>query len=104
MSSQVNTTRPHRVLKSRAERVYRASLDADAYAQWIPPHGFTREIHSMNPTAGGKFKMSFTNFATEKSQGFGGEYLKLNPGKFIELSEKFDDSNVPEEMTVIIFL
>jgi uncharacterized protein YndB with AHSA1/START domain len=104
MSNQGNTIRLHRVLKAPAERVYRAFLDADAVAQWIPPYGFTCKVHSMNPVVGGKYKMSFTNFTTGQSHSFGGEYLELVPGKLIKHTDEFDDPNLPGTILVTIQL
>jgi uncharacterized protein YndB with AHSA1/START domain len=104
MSNSGNTVRLHRVLKAPAERVYRAFLDADAAAQWLPPCGFTGKVHSMNPVVGGKYKMSFTNFTTGESHSFGGEYLELVPGKLIKHTDEFDNPNLPGKILVTIQL
>src|SRR5215203_1369596 len=80
-TNNTNTVRLHRVLRSTPERVYRAFLDADAMAKWLPPNGFTGKVHHMDATVGGTFKMSFTNFSSTKSQSFGGTYLELVPNE-----------------------
>ncbi len=102
MAAQGNTIRLHRVLKAPVDRAYRAFLDADACAQWLPPHGFTCTVHSMSPVVGGKYKMSFTNFTNQKSHSFGGEYLELVPGKLIKHTDEFDDPNLPGKIIVTI--
>lgn len=94
----------HRVLKAPPERVYRAFLTPDAMAKWIPPFGFTCTIHHMEPRVGGTFKMSFTNFTTQHSHSFGGEYLALTPNEFLQYTDKFDDPNLPGEMRVSVTL
>lgn len=99
-----NTVRLHRVLKAPPERVYRAYLDADAMAKWLPPHGFTGRVHSLDAHVGGTYRMSFTNFATGLSHSFGGEYLELVPNKRIHHTDKFDDPNLPGEMDTTISL
>lgn len=104
MTKQENTVRLHRVFKAPQERVYRAFINADAVAQWLPPYGFTCKVHLFEPTVGGKFKMSFTNFTTEKSHSFGGEFLELEPGKLIKYTDKFDDPNLSGEIRVTINL
>lgn len=104
MSNPGNTVRLHRVLKAPPERVYRAFTSADAYAQWLPPYGFTCTVHSLEPVVGGKFKMSFTNFTNQKSHSFGGEYRELVPGKLIKYTDRFDDPNLPGELVVTITL
>jgi uncharacterized protein YndB with AHSA1/START domain len=98
------TVRLHRVLKSTPERVYKAFLDGDAMAKWLPPHGFTGKVHSIDPKVGGGYKMSFTNFSTGKSHAFGGKYLELTPGERIRYTDAFDDPNLPGQMitTVVI--
>src|SRR5882724_4021903 len=85
-----NTVRFHRVLRSTPERVYRAFLDADAKAKWLPPNGFTGKVHHSDPKVGGSYKMSFTNFTTGKSHSFGGTYTELVPNERIRYSDKFD--------------
>ena len=98
------TIRLHRVLRAPPERVYRAFLDADAMAKWIPPYGFTCKVHHMDATLGGTFRMSFTNFSTGSSHSFGGEYLELVAHERIRYSDKFDDPNLPGEMQVTVVL
>ena len=97
-----NTVRFHRVLRAPPERVYRAFLSADAMAKWLPPNGFTCTVHHMDARVGGTFKMSFTNFTTEKSHAFGGEYLELVPNELIRYTDKFDDPNLPGVMHVTV--
>lgn len=94
----------HRVLKAPPERIYRAFLDADAMAKWLPPHGFTARVHQMDPKVGGSFRMSFTNFTTGQSHAFGGEYLELLPNEKLCYTDKFDDPNLPGEMKVTVLL
>jgi len=104
MSNLTNTVRLHRVLRASPERVYRAFLDPDAMAKWIPPHGFTGKVHHMDATVGGSYKMSFTNFGTGKSHSFGGKYVELKPHELIRYTDQFDDPNLPGEMQVTISL
>jgi uncharacterized protein YndB with AHSA1/START domain len=92
-----NTIRRHRVFRSTPERVYRAFLDADAMVKWLPPNGFTGKVHHMDAKVGGTFKMSFTNFTTNKSHSFGGQYLELVPHERIRYTDIFDDPNLPGE-------
>src|SRR5947208_15287062 len=99
-----NTVRFHRVLRATPERIYRAFLNADALAKWLPPNGFTARVHSMDAKVGGAYKMSFTNFSTGKSHSFGGTYLELAPHELIRYSNKFDDPNLPGEMETTITL
>lgn len=99
-----NTVRLHRVLRATPERVYRAFLDADAMAKWLPPNGFTAKVHHMDARVGGTFRMSFINFATGKSHSFGGEYLELTPHERIRYTDEFDDPNLPGEMHVTVTL
>ena len=99
-----NTIRLHRVLRATPERAYRAFLDADAMAKWLPPNGFTGKVHQIEPKVGGKYKMSFTNFTTGHSHSFGGEYLELVPHERIRHTDKFDDPNLPGEMKTTITL
>jgi uncharacterized protein YndB with AHSA1/START domain len=99
-----NTVRFHRVLVAPPERVYRAFLDADAMAKWLPPHGFTCKVHHLEAKVGGTYKMSFTNFTTGHSHSFGGEYLELVPDERIRHTDKFDDPNLPGEMQTTISL
>jgi uncharacterized protein YndB with AHSA1/START domain len=98
------TVKLHRVLPGKAERVYRAFLDAEAMAKWLPPFGFTGKVHHIEPKVGGKYKMSFTNFTTGSSHFFGGEYLELVPNERIRYIDKFDDPNLPGTMTVTVTL
>jgi uncharacterized protein YndB with AHSA1/START domain len=98
------TVKLHRVLRAPPERVYRAFLDADAMAKWLPPHGFTAKVHHMEAKVGGTFRMSFTNFMTGNGNCFGGEYLELVPHERIRYTDKFDDPNLPGEMQVTVTL
>ncbi len=104
MGTKGNTIKLHRVMKAPAERVYRAFLDAEALAQWLPPYGFTCKVHSLNPVVGGKHKLSFMNFTTQNGHSFGGEYLELVPGKLIKYTDRFDDPNLPGEILVTVTL
>ncbi len=99
-----NTVRLHRVLRATPERVYRAFLDADAMAKWLPPNGFTCKVHHLEPKVGGSYKMAFTNFTTGKSHSFGGKYIELTPHERIRYTDKFDDPNLPGEIQVTIRL
>ena len=99
-----NTVRLHRVLRTSPEKLYRAFLDPDAMAKWVPPHGFTGKVHQMDARVGGGYKMSFTNFGTGKSHSFGGKYVELTPHSRIRYTDKFDDPNLPGEMSVTISL
>lgn len=99
-----NTVRLHRVLAAKPEKVYRAFLDPDALARWLPPYGFTCKVHQMNATTNGTFKMSFSNFTTGNSHTFGGEYLELVPNELIRYTDTFDDPNLPGVMHVTITL
>ena len=94
----------HRVLRATPERVYRAFLDSDAKAKWLPPYGFTGKVHQNDARVGGSYKMSFTNFNTGSSHSFGGEYLELKPGTLLRYKDKFDDPNLPGEMQVTVKL
>lgn len=96
------TVRLHRVLRSTPDRVYRAFLDADAMAKWLPPHGFTGRVHHLEARIGGTFKMSFTNFSTGRVETFGGEFLDLRPNELIRHTDKFDDPNLPGDMQTTI--
>lgn len=98
------TIRLHRVLKAPAERVYRAFTTPQAMAKWIAPYGFTCTVHHMEPKVGGSFKMSFTNFTTQQSHAFGGEYLELVPNELLRYTDKFDDPNLPGVMQVTVVL
>ena len=98
------TVRLHRVLRAPAERVYRAFLNADAMAKWIPPYGFTCKVHHMDVRVGGTFRMSFANFNSGNELSFGGEYLELVPNERIRYTDEFDDPNLPGEMQVTVVL
>lgn len=98
------TVRLHRVFKCPADRVYRAFLDPRAMVKWLPPHGFVGEVHSMDARVGGRYRMSFANFATGEAHSFGGEYLELKPGELIRHTDRFDDPNLPGEMVVTVKL
>jgi uncharacterized protein YndB with AHSA1/START domain len=99
-----NTIQLHRVLSAPPEKVYRAFLDPEALVKWLPPHGYTAKLHSINPQVGGGYKMSFTNFTTGKTHSFGGKYVELVPNKSIKYTDQFDDPNLPGEMHVTITL
>ena len=94
----------HRVIKASPEKVYRAFTDPLAMAAWIPPYGFLCTVHSMDVKVGGTYKMSFTNFSTGHGHSFGGKYLELKPNEFLKYSDKFDDPNLPGEMTTTVTL
>src|SRR5207253_2975637 len=96
------TIRLHRVLRTNPERVYRAFLDADAIAKWLPPYGFTCKVHHMDATVGGTYKMSFRNFTTGDGHSFGGEYRELVPFEKIRYTDRFDDPNLPGEMQTTV--
>src|SRR3974390_3440357 len=99
-----NTIRLHRVLRAPPEKVYRAFLDADAMAKWLPPNGFTGRVHQLEAKVGGTHKMSFTNFTTGHSHSFGGTYKELVPHERICYTDQFDDPNLPGKMDVTITL
>lgn len=103
-TTNTNTVRLHRVLRATPERVYRAFLDADAMAKWLPPHGFTGKVHHLDAKVGGTYKMSFTNFNTGSGHSFGGTYLELKPNELIRHTDVFDDPNLPGELQVTIRL
>lgn len=98
------TIRLHRVLRAKPERIYKAFLNAEAMAKWLPPYGFTCTVHHLDAKVGGTFKMSFTNFSSGKSESFGGEYLELVPAQKIRYSDKFDDPKMPGTMTTTVTL
>lgn len=104
MPEHANTVRLHRVIAAKPEKVYRAFLEADAIAKWLPPYGFTCRVEYMDAKVGGKFRMSFRNFTTEQAHSFGGDYLELNPNELIRFTDKFDDPNLPGVMQVTIKL
>jgi uncharacterized protein YndB with AHSA1/START domain len=97
-----NTVRLHRVLRAPPERVYRAFLDADARAKWLPPNGFTGKVHASDATVGGSYRMSFTNFSNGQSHSWSGTYRELVPSERLRYSDRFDDPNLPGEMTVTV--
>ena len=97
-----NTVRLHRVLRAPPANVYKAFLDPDAMAKWLPPHGFTGKVHRMDARVGGGYTMSFTNFGTGKSHSFGGTYVELKPNERLRYTDRFDDPNLPGEMQVTI--
>jgi len=99
-----NSVRLHRVLRATPEKIYRAFLDADAMAKWLPPYGFTCKVHHMDARAGGSYKMSFTNFTTGNSHSFGGTYRELVPFETIRYTDSFDDPGLPGEMQTTITL
>jgi uncharacterized protein YndB with AHSA1/START domain len=99
-----NTVQLHRVLKSTPDRVYRAFLNPDAMAKWLPPFGFTGKVHQMNAEVGGTYSMSFTNFTTGDSHSFGGEYLELVPNELLRYTARFDDPNLPGRMQTTVTL
>ena len=103
-AAATNTVRLHRVSTARAERIYRAFLDADALAKWLPPNGFTAKVHHMDAKVGGTFRMSFTNFTNGNSHHFGGEYLELVPYQRIRYTDRFDDPNLPGLIHVTVTL
>jgi uncharacterized protein YndB with AHSA1/START domain len=103
-TNNTNTVRLHRVLRAKPERVYRAFLDADAMAKWLPPNGFTGKVDQMDAKVGGIYKMSFTNFSTGTSHSFGGKYLELKPNELLRYTNKFDAPNLPGEMITTVTL
>jgi uncharacterized protein YndB with AHSA1/START domain len=100
----INTIRLHRVIRATSQRIYRAFLDADAMAKWLPPHGFTGKVQLLDAKVGGGYKMSFTNFTTGNRHSFGGEYLELVPHERIRYTGKFDDPNLPGVMQTTVSL
>lgn len=103
-TSNTNTIKLHRVVKAPPERVYRALIDPSAIAKWLPPNGFTCQVHHLEATVGGTYKMSFTNFSTGNSHSFGGEYLELKPNERIRHTDRFDDPNLPGEIITTVTL
>lgn len=99
-----NVVRLHRVLATRPEKVYRAFVEPDAIASWLPPFGFLCTVHELNPKVGGRHRMSFRNFTTGESHSFGGTYLELVPGAKLVYTDRFDDPGMPGEMTVTVTL
>jgi uncharacterized protein YndB with AHSA1/START domain len=98
------TIRLHRVLRTKPEKVYKAFVNADALAKWLPPFGFTCQVHHLEAKVGGTFRMSFHNFSTGNGHSFGGEYLELVPGALIRYTDKFDDANLSGDMRVTVTL
>lgn len=98
------TVRLHRIVRATPERVYRAFLNADAMAKWLPPYDFTCRVHQMDATVGGSYRMSFTNFTTGNGHSFGGEYRELVPFERIRYSDRFEDPNLPGEMLTTVTL
>jgi uncharacterized protein YndB with AHSA1/START domain len=99
-----NTVRLHRVLATKPEKVYRAFIEADAMAKWLPPNGFACTVHHLDAKVGGAFRMSFRNFTTGASHSFGGQFLELVPGERLRYTDKFDDPNLPGEIQVTVTL
>lgn len=99
-----NTVRLHRVLTAQPEKVYRAFLEPEAMARWLPPNGYTGKVHHLDANVGGTYKMSFTNFATGESHSFGGEYRELVPQERLRYTDRFDDPNLPGEIQVTVTL
>lgn len=99
-----NTVRLHRVIAAKPEKVYRAFLEPDAVASWLPPYGFLCTVHDLDAKVGGTFRMSFRNFTTGNSHSFGGEYIELVPGERLVYTDRFDDPNLPGEMKVTVEL
>lgn len=104
MTMSTHTVRLHRVLRTPPERLYRAFLDADAMAKWLPPHGFTCKVHHLDARVGGTYRMSFTNFSTGHSHSFGGAYLELVPNERIRNTDEFEDPNLPGGMVTTVSL
>jgi uncharacterized protein YndB with AHSA1/START domain len=98
------TVRLHRVLRAPPDRVYRAFLDPDAMVKWMPPHGFTGKVHSMDARPGGGYRMSFTNFGTQQSHSFGGKFVEMKPNERLRYTDRFDDPSLPGEMSVVVSL
>jgi len=98
----MSTIKLHRVFKAAPNKIYRAFLDGDAQAKWLPPNGFTCKVHHLDAKVGGTYKMSFTNFTTGKSHSFGGKYIELVENKSLRYSDQFDDPNMPGEMTTTV--
>lgn len=99
-----NTVNLHRVLAAKPEKIYRAFLEPDAMSKWLPPNGFTCRVHHMQAKVGGTYKMSFTNFTTEKTVSFGGEYRELVENERLRYTDNFDDPNLPGEIQVTVIL
>ena len=104
MSTSTNTIQLHRVLRSTPEKIYRAFLEPDALSKWIPPYGFTCNVHHLDAKVGGTYSMPFTNFSTGHGHSFGGEYRELVPSEKIRYTDRFDDPNLPGEMQTTVTL
>jgi uncharacterized protein YndB with AHSA1/START domain len=102
--ASTNTVRLHRVIRAKPERIYKAFIDSDAMAKWLPPHGFTGKVHSMDARVGGGYRMSFTNFGSENSHAFGGKFIELTPHSKIRYTDAFENPNLPGEMQVTVTL
>ena len=100
----MGTVNLHRVLRTTPERLYRAFVDPEALAKWLPPNGFTAKVHHLDARVGGGFRMSFTNFSSGRSHTFGGSYLELQPGERLRYTDTFDDPNLPGEMVTTVTL
>ena len=103
-TTTTTTVRLHRMLRAKPDRIYRAFLDGDAMAKWLPPNGFTGKVHQMDARVGGSWRMSFTNFGTGHSHSFGGKYLELVPAERLRYTSAFDDPHLPGEMTTTVVL
>ncbi len=99
-----NTVSLHRILKASPEKIYRAFTEALAIASWLPPYGFLCTVHQMEVKTGGSFRMSFQNFSTGNGHSFGGDYIEIKPNEFLKYTDKFDDPNLPGEMTTSVWL
>ena len=99
-----NTVSLHRVLRTSPEKVFRAFTEASAMAAWLPPYGFLCTVHEMNVSKGGSYRMSFQNFSTGSSHSFGGQYIEIKPNEYLQYTDKFDDPNLPGEMTTTVWL
>ena len=99
-----NSVSLHRILKASPEKVFRAFTDATAIASWLPPYGFLCTVHQMKAETGGTFRMSFTNFSTGNGHSFGGTYVEIKPNEFLKYTDRFDDPNLPGEMTTSVWL
>jgi uncharacterized protein YndB with AHSA1/START domain len=104
MTMATSTVRLHRVLRTNPDKIYRAFLDADAIARWLPPNGFTCRVDQLDATVGGSFRMAFRNFGTGNGPSFGGTYLELIPDERIRYTDRFDDTNLPGEMVTTVAL
>jgi uncharacterized protein YndB with AHSA1/START domain len=103
-NATTNTVHLHRVIRATPDRIYRAFLNPDAWAKWLPPHGFIGKVHQMDPQVGGQYRMSFTNLSTQQSHTFGGEYLELIPNEKLRYTAVFDDPNLPGTMQTTVTL